>query len=252
MIATNGETAKQARTLKDLIALSRRTGPLPRAGPGVDVQPGLRHPEPTAGRTSVGGELRWRERRQPVPGAQRHAVHREQSGLHPAFHFATGLFRAAGFINTQRYAVRDVPAEAEAVGYGLPALLWTGFFVPEGTPAAVVDRINRDVRAVFAPRRNSASRWRQTPLTVPTHRRGTFAKEIREETAIWQDLFKTLNIRRISTMAGPLAGAHPRPHLQPLGPGRLAAAVPTWARHCARSRRPAGTLRVISQPERQA
>ncbi|ADV00686.1 tripartite tricarboxylate transporter substrate binding protein [Alicycliphilus denitrificans] len=199
VIATNGETAKQARTLKDLIALSKKDGKgLFLAGLGpvsvfnlsyaiLNQQLGMQYSAVNYSNVNDANLSLARNDTQFIVN--------NPASIRP--HFATGAIVPLAAISTQRYAgLPDVPTLAEAVGYtGYLPLLWTGFFVPKGTPAAVVDRINRDVQAVFAEEEFRKQVEAKLTATVAASSPETFAKEIREETAIWQDLFKTLNIQ---------------------------------------------------------
>jgi len=61
-----------------------------------------------------------------------------------------GKLRALGVTTAQRSpALPDVPAVAETVK-GYEASAWFGVGAPKGTPAAVIDRLNREVNAALA------------------------------------------------------------------------------------------------------
>ena len=62
-----------------------------------------------------------------------------------------GLVRALGTTGKQRSAILpDVPTLAEGGVIGYEASLWTGLVAPAGTPRAIVDLLNREIRQVLA------------------------------------------------------------------------------------------------------
>jgi len=110
----------------------------------------------------------------------------------------TGAIVAMAAVNAERYPnLPEVPTLKEAAGYsGYLPQLWHGFFVPKGTPEAVVNRIKSDVEAIFAD--EAFRRQVETSLAaafVSPSSPAAFAKDIREETGLWQELFKSLNIQ---------------------------------------------------------
>src|ERR1700751_2372519 len=60
-----------------------------------------------------------------------------------------GALKGLFVTDTERYALLpDLPTAAEA---GMPGVLlttWTGYYVPKGTPAEIVQKINADIRKV--------------------------------------------------------------------------------------------------------
>ena len=65
-------------------------------------------------------------------------------------HIRGGQLRALGVTSAQRSsALPDVPAVAETVP-GYEASAWFGMAAPKGTPAAVIERLNREVNAALA------------------------------------------------------------------------------------------------------
>jgi nicotinate-nucleotide adenylyltransferase len=66
-------------------------------------------------------------------------------------HVRDGKLRALAVTSQTRVdALPDVPAFAEAGFPGYEAVLWMGIIMPPGTPAALVERMNREVRAAVA------------------------------------------------------------------------------------------------------
>lgn len=199
VIATNGETAKQAKTLADLIALSKKDGKgifLAGLGPVAvfNLSYALLNQQLGAQYTAVNFSN--------VNDANLSLVRNDTQFIvnNPASirqYFAAGTIVPLAAINAQRYgSLPEVPTLAEAVGYkGYLPLLWAGFFAPKGTSPAVVERIHRDVQAVLEEEDFSKQVEAKLTATVPVSSPDSFAKEIREEAAIWQDLFKTLKIQ---------------------------------------------------------
>lgn len=199
VIATNGETARQARTLRELIALSKKGEKgLFFAGLGptsvfnltyaiLNQQLGVRY-------TGVNFNNVNEANMSLVRGDAQFIVNNPAS-IRP--YFANGGIVALAAISTQRYAdLPDVPTLKEASGYsGYLPQLWTGLFLPRGASAAVVDRVNRDVAAIFEDAEFRRSVEDKLTATVAVSSPEAFAKDIQDETMVWQDLFKALNIK---------------------------------------------------------
>jgi len=66
-------------------------------------------------------------------------------------HILSGKLRAMGTTGTRRSAfLPDVPTIAEGGLPGYEATVWWGFLAPMGTPASVVNRLNKDLEVVLA------------------------------------------------------------------------------------------------------
>jgi tripartite-type tricarboxylate transporter receptor subunit TctC len=66
-------------------------------------------------------------------------------------HIKAGKLRALAVTGSKRSPqLPDVPTVMESGVPGYEAYVWMGLLAPKGTPAAIVDRINRDVVAVLA------------------------------------------------------------------------------------------------------
>jgi tripartite-type tricarboxylate transporter receptor subunit TctC len=66
-------------------------------------------------------------------------------------HIKSGQIKALAVTAGKRIAdIPDVPTMAEAGFPGFEAYAWMGVFAPTGTPQAVVERLNREIRAVLA------------------------------------------------------------------------------------------------------
>ncbi|MES2974798.1 MAG: tripartite tricarboxylate transporter substrate binding protein [Pseudomonadota bacterium] len=199
VIATNSETAKQARSLRELVAFSKKDGKgifLAGLGPTsvfnlsyaiLNQQVGLQYSSVNFNNVNEANLSLLRNDTQFIvnnPASLRS-------------HFATGAMVPLAALSTHRYAsLPDVPTMQEAVGYtGYLPQLWAGIFVPKSMPAAIVERINRDVQAIFEDEAFRKEVETKLTASVAASSPAAFARDIREETAIWQDLFRTLNIK---------------------------------------------------------
>jgi len=65
-------------------------------------------------------------------------------------HIRTGRLRALATLTDERLAVLpDVPTMSEALGLpGLSMVSWLGIVAPQGTPAPLVERLNREINAI--------------------------------------------------------------------------------------------------------
>lgn len=199
VIATNAETAKQAKTLKDLIALSKKDSKgifLAGLGPTsvfnlsyaiLNRQLGAQYAAVNFNNVNDANMSLMRNDAQFIVN--------NPASLAP--YFANGALVPLAAISAQRYPnLPEVPTLQEAVGYqGYLPQLWTGFFVPKGTPASVVDRIHRDVDTIFQDEEFRKQVETKLTASVVPSSPAAFAKDIHEEAAVWQELFKTLNIK---------------------------------------------------------
>jgi tripartite-type tricarboxylate transporter receptor subunit TctC len=106
----------------------------------------------------------------------------------------SGMLRAlAVTTKTRSDALPDVPTLAEFVP-GYEASIWYGLGAPKGTPAGVIDRLNREVNAAAA---DPATRERlasigddPTPMTA-----AQFGKFIADETEKWAKVIRAAGIK---------------------------------------------------------
>ena len=64
-------------------------------------------------------------------------------------HIRSGKLRALGVGGSKRIAaLPDVPTIAEAGVPGYEAINWWGILAPAGTPAAIVERLHKEIAAV--------------------------------------------------------------------------------------------------------
>lgn len=100
-----------------------------------------------------------------------------------------GLVRAIGVSSTEPVAVLpDVPPIAQTVPK-FSGDAWVGLFAPAGTPAAIVDRLNAEVRRMMATAdfRDRLLTSGATPYTLPP---AEFLSLIRAELPMWADIVK--------------------------------------------------------------
>ena len=88
----------------------------------------------------------------------------------------------------------NVPTVAESGFPGFEASQWYGILVPAGTPKAIVDRLNTEIRpAMAAP--EIAERLSLEGAEVWTNTPAEFRDHITKEMARWGDLVKRTGIK---------------------------------------------------------
>jgi tripartite-type tricarboxylate transporter receptor subunit TctC len=104
-----------------------------------------------------------------------------------------GKFRALGVSSTERLpALPDVPTVAEQGYPGFDITFWVGFFVPKGTPTAIVDLLNKEIVSAT---KDPAVRARLEPQgTVLTMSSADFAAKIEKETKDLAEVVAKANI----------------------------------------------------------
>jgi tripartite-type tricarboxylate transporter receptor subunit TctC len=199
VIAVNAETAKQAGSMKDLVALSKkRDKGVFFAGLGptsvfnltlgvLNQQLGVNY---VAVNYSNVGQANLALMRNDAQ-----FIINNPASISP--YFANGAIVPIAALAPERYPqLPKVPTLQEAVGYkGYLPQLWTGLFLPKGTPMGIVEQVNRDVAAVLEDPKFRKEVEEKLNATVVTSSPQAYAKEIHEEMAVWQQLFKTLNIQ---------------------------------------------------------
>jgi tripartite-type tricarboxylate transporter receptor subunit TctC len=103
-------------------------------------------------------------------------------------HIKDGKLNALGVSSSQRSSVlKDVPTIAESGVPGFDYNLWVGMFAPAGTPAELVERINKDVqRALASPeiKERFASLGAEAMPMTPVQFKKFIAEEIDASTKI--------------------------------------------------------------------
>jgi tripartite-type tricarboxylate transporter receptor subunit TctC len=109
-------------------------------------------------------------------------------------HVKGGKIRALGVATkTPQTALPGVPTVAEFVP-GYEASFWTGIAGPKGTPAEVVDKVNKSVNEALADATLEArfAEWGATALTGSP---AAFAKFVADETEKWGKVIRTASIK---------------------------------------------------------
>lgn len=108
-----------------------------------------------------------------------------------------GQMRAIGVTTKERSATApDIPTLAES---GLPDFdvsAWTGLFVPAGTPAAVIDRLNAETRAI-ANDSHYVDLVHKMATNVATSSPQEFGAFVRDDVARWTKVIAHAGIPRI-------------------------------------------------------
>lgn len=199
IIAVNAETAKQAGSMKGLVALSKKSDKgLFFGGLGPTSVFNL-----TFGVLNQQLGVKYTAVNYSNVGQANLALMRNDAQFivnNPASisaHFSNGAVVPVAALAAQRYPqLPEVPTLQEAVGYtGYMPQLWTGFFVPKGTPAGIVDQINRDVAAVLEEPGFRKEVEDKLSATIVPSSPEAYARDIHEEMAVWQQLFKSLDIK---------------------------------------------------------
>ncbi len=104
---------------------------------------------------------------------------------------ATGKLRALAVTGPRRSPLLpEVPTAQEAGLKGFDVTIWFGVLAPAGTPAPVVERLNREITAVMASeemRKRMQADGAEARTTTPAE----FAALIRQDTAKWAPVVKT-------------------------------------------------------------
>ncbi len=107
----------------------------------------------------------------------------------------SGRLRQIALTTARRASVApDLPTVAESGLPGYEAMPWLGFVAPAGTPAAIVDRLQREVTAIIAEpdMKERLHQWGFEPVGNTPQQ---FADFIAEESAKWTRVIKDARIR---------------------------------------------------------
>jgi tripartite-type tricarboxylate transporter receptor subunit TctC len=109
-------------------------------------------------------------------------------------HVRSGKMRALATTGNKRNAMLpEVPTMAEAGLPGYESALWTAFVLPAGAPAAIVERLNREVVAIVNSPDGREALDKQGVVVDP----GTpevLGKRIREDVVKWRDVIVSAGI----------------------------------------------------------
>jgi tripartite-type tricarboxylate transporter receptor subunit TctC len=106
-----------------------------------------------------------------------------------------GKLRALAVLSKDRFPdLPDVPTMAEAGFPEVNVSLWSGFFVPAGTPKAIVDKIHKELSAVIT---QTEVKDKLRGMAVRPTGTGTdgFTKVIETEQKMWSDVIKAGNLK---------------------------------------------------------
>lgn len=110
-------------------------------------------------------------------------------------HVKSGKLRALGTTGSQRHPLLpDVPTVAEAGVPGYSAVNWFGIVAPRGTPAAIVDKLNSEIRGALgtaAAKEAFAKDASDIVLMSPAE----FGRFIAEETEKWGKVVKAAGMK---------------------------------------------------------
>jgi tripartite-type tricarboxylate transporter receptor subunit TctC len=124
---------------------------------------------------------------------------------HLDFQFA-GPVTVQGFIQTQRLRalavtsarrsawMPELPTVAELGYSGFEVVNWFGFLAPARTPTAIVDRLNRELRAVLAADATGEMITRDGSEIVASSPEA-FGKFLRDDLAKWTRLAKAIGLK---------------------------------------------------------
>lgn len=106
-----------------------------------------------------------------------------------------GKLKALGVTTTRRMnSLPNVPTVAEAGLPGFSYTLWGGLFAPAGTPADVIERLNRDVNTVLATP-EIRTRLEGDNVAVPKNTPAEFADYVRSEAVKFEKLIKDADLK---------------------------------------------------------
>jgi tripartite-type tricarboxylate transporter receptor subunit TctC len=115
----------------------------------------------------------------------------------PAFlpHITSGKLKALGVTTAKRSdRLPDVPTIAEAGVPGYETKSWYGLFAPAGTPASIVDRLNREIRATLETD-DMKKLFANAGLEMDYLGPAEFERFVRGEMKTWQTVAKKANIK---------------------------------------------------------
>ncbi len=110
-------------------------------------------------------------------------------------HIREGKLKALAVVGAERIALLpDVPTLAEAGLPGWQGEVWVALAAPPRTPAATVERINRDVRRVMA-LPDVQTKMAEQGLVVKSSTPAQLAQTIADDTRRWAEVIKEANIK---------------------------------------------------------
>lgn len=199
VVAVNAETATKAKTLRELLDLSKASaGGLFFAGTGQTSVFNL-----TMALLNKSLGMKYTALDFNSIGAMNLAAMRNDAQFlvntpsSMMSQIEAGKLRPLAAVSAERYPnLPEVPTLAEAVGYkGYLPLLWAGVFVPKGTPPAVVGRIAKDFATLEADKAFRSNIESRLSGRMVASSPSAFAKQLAEEAGVWKSLFAELNLK---------------------------------------------------------
>lgn len=106
-----------------------------------------------------------------------------------------GKLKALGVTTPKRMtSLPDVPTIAESGLPGFSYTLWGGLFAPAGTPATVIDSLNREVNTLLA-QPDIRARLEADNVAVPKNTPTEFADYVKSESVKFEKLIKDANVK---------------------------------------------------------
>ena len=110
-------------------------------------------------------------------------------------HIKSGKFRVLGTSGVKRSVfLPDVPTIAEAGVPGYEVTQWFGLLAPAGTPASIVDRLNREIKAILA-MNEVKKQFMDAATEVDYQGPAEFGRFIEKDIAQWAQVVKKANIK---------------------------------------------------------
>jgi tripartite-type tricarboxylate transporter receptor subunit TctC len=106
-----------------------------------------------------------------------------------------GKLKALGVTTPKRMtSLPDVPTIAESGLPGFSYTLWGGLFAPAGTPATVIDSLNREVNTLLS-QPDIRTRLEADNVAVPKNTPAEFADYVKSESVKFEKLIKDANVK---------------------------------------------------------
>ena len=110
-------------------------------------------------------------------------------------HIKNGRLRALAATTASRIAVLpELPTLSETAAPGFDYITWHGFFAPAGTPAAVIEKINRDVNSVLG-QADVKERLTTMGMDIRPGTPADLGSLFREEISKWKEVARVANIK---------------------------------------------------------
>ncbi|MGE4243632.1 Bug family tripartite tricarboxylate transporter substrate binding protein [Ramlibacter sp.] len=196
VFATNAQTAAQARTLVDLVALSQAKGGLFFGGLGASSSINVSN-------AIVNRALGMKFTSVDFPGTAQamlallrndvQLVLNTPGALKPFID--AGTVAQVAVLSEARFSdMPDVQSVREAGYRGYVPQIWNGLFAPRNTPLAIRQQIARDIQAVATTAEGRALFDKFTGV-VQVSAPESFEKEMTEETRVWREFLASINFK---------------------------------------------------------